>query len=619
MKKEFTKEKFLNCANELKSYNGKKMAKYRRNYRRYSYTPYVTLESMKSPGEIGFFQGNAEIAEEEDTTLTPEINVTKSTIDTLTSKIAQSKVRPFFNCVNGSFKDILIVKQAQQYFDQLFDWQDVNKVVSEAFRDSCIFDTGVVYVDPVSVKIRRVLPWHVYFRPAEMTYGTLTRIYYEQKDYPVSLLNESILKDAGDKLEDLEYVTYGLYYDIFNHVSVIYIPEADFVRIETFEADRLPFVFLHFNSPIFGDSSESIVDMLNSIQLEIDALMAKIKDASQINAANTFFLPEGSSIKASQLNNRVGNVVTYRPSPNMTTTPVTVATPAFISSQYMETVKELKQTAYEMVGISQLSAMSSKPTGLDSGIALQSMENIESDRFETQLNQVIRAYVNLSKVCIAVFPQDEDILPESKNRRSIKWRDIVEESKNMSIQYSGADALSKDPSEKIKQLQMLSQAGVIPQSRISQFIEIPDLQAGYSLSNNAINAVMTVIELCINKDVFTIPEFIPFQMLKEEIMNTQLSLMAANFEKNKDDIEKLNKLYATAEDMEQKWQEDTQQLQQATQQLNEQNQSGFVGQQNVLTQEANMQQATPAAPESNLDMNANGAQPGDWNAGAQSA
>lgn len=608
---ELTENKLATSIAELKSYGDKKLAKYRRNYRRYSYTPYATLEDIKNPSEIGFFQGNAETGGEEDTTPTPEINVIKSTIDTLTSKIAQSKVRPFFNCVNGSFKDILIVKQAQQFFDQYFDWQNVNKSVSLAFRDSCIFDTGVIFVDSDTNRIRKALPWQVFVRPAEMTYGKITKAYYEQRNYPVTLLPSFILEEVWDKLQNVEFVNYGVYFDVFRHKKAYVINDIRYTKIMDYEAPCVPFVFLHYNSPIHGDSSESVVDMLNSIQLEIDSLMAKINDASQLTPANTMFLPEGSTIKAQQLNNRVGNIVQYKPTPNMTSSPVTVATPSFIDPQYMDTVERLKQTAYEMVGISQLSAMSSKPTGLDSGIALQSMENIESDRFETQLNQVVRSYVDLAKVCISVFPADEDILPENKLRRSVQWRDIVEESKNMSIQFSGADALSKDPSEKLKQLQMLAQAGVVPASRIAQFMEIPDLQSGYSLSNNAINAVMTIIERVINDNDDTLPEYIPFGMLKEEIINTQLSLTAANYELNKEDIDKLDRFYEKVEEKEEKWQEDINTLQQGAV-----TEDGLPVQQNVLTQEANMTQVqTPEVVNSNLDVMADGAQPGDWNAG----
>lgn len=599
---------------ELRAYGDNRLGKYRRNYRRYNYTPFADMENIKNPTVLGYYQGNYEVASEEDTTTTPNINVIKSTIDTLTSKIAQSKVRPFFNCVNGTFKDILTVKQAQMFFDQFFDFQNVNKTVSEAFRDCCIFENGVVHIDDDEKEIRKALPWQVFTRPSEHTYNKLTRVYYEQKDYPVTLLSEKLLDKLTDKIRNSDYVTFGKYYDTFNHVKAYYFKDYDILIKEPFESSKIPFVFLWYNSPIQGNTSESIVDMLNSIQLEIDTLMARINDASQLTPANTYFVPEGSNIKVQQLSNRTAQVIHYRPTPSMTGSPVTVSTPSFISQQYMQTVEQLKQTAYEMVGISQLSAMSQKPTGLNSGIALQSMENIESDRFETQLNQVIRAYVDIAKTCIEVFPQDENILPSENFRRSIKWRDIVKEAKKMSIQFSGADALSKDPSEKLNQLQMLAQAGVIPQSRIAQFIEIPDLQSGYSLTNNAIEAVMTCIEKCIENDDFVIPDFIPFGMLKEEIINTQLSLMSADSNANADDIEKLNQLYATVEQKEQQWQSDAQAEQNAQIAAQQQAQSGagLVGGENVLTQEAGMQQVPMANP-SNLDMSADGAQAGSWN------
>ena len=123
----------------------------------------------------------------------------------------------------------------------------------------------------------------------------------------------------------------------------------------------------------------------------------------------------------------------------------------------------------------------------------------------------------------------------------------------MSIQYSGADSLSKDPSTKLQQLQSLATAGVIPSARISQLMQIPDLEMGYSLSNNAIDAVMEVIKECIEDDNFDVPEYVPFELLKEEIINTQLSLKAAGREKNAKDINKLSKLYEVVEDMAAEW------------------------------------------------------------------
>ena len=606
----------LNAVSSLKNFCSNRLNKYYRNYRRYNYTPNASLRNISNPSVVGFYEQPKEI--EEDTTTTPQINVIKSCIDTLTSKIAQSKVRPFFNTQNGTFKDIQTVKQAQAFFDLYYDLQNVNKKVSEAFRDSCIFDTGVIYIDEVTKKIDRVHPWQVYVRPAEVDYNKITRVYYEREDYPTTLLDDELLKKVNNN--SIDYVNYGVYYDTFNEIKAE-IVSGQVVRITAYKAKKIPFIFMHYCAPIIGNTSQSIVDMLNSIQLEIDNLMMKIKDASQLNPALTFCVPKGSSVKTSQLNNRVGQILEYTATPNMTGSPVTVATPAFIDSQYMQLIEELKQSAYELVGISQLSAMSTKPTGLDSGVALSTMENIESDRFETQLNQVIRAYVEIAKTCIEVFPENDTILPEDNQRLSIKWKDIVEESNKMVVQFSAADSLSKDPSTKLQQLQMLAQTGIIPTTRIAQFMELPDIQSGYSLSNNAINAVLTCINDCIEKDIFDVPDYIPFLMLKEEIINTQLSLKAAASPENdnRKDIEKLTKLYERVEAKEQDWEADTVLEAKETNMEGGQTPEGLPpATQNILTQEANMTQNAPVGDMSggadmDIDTPDGGAALGQWN------
>ena len=610
-----TDKDITSAVSSLKAFCSNRRSKYYRNYRRYNYTPFADIENIRDPSVVGYYEQPAEV--EEDTTQTPQINIIKSCIDTLTSKIAQSKVRPFFNTQNGTFKDIQTVKQAQAFFDLYYDLQNVNKKVSECFRDSAIFEKGCIYIDEVTKEIIRALPWQVFVRPAEVTYGKITRVYYERKDYPTTLLDESKVKKA--KVENNDYCNYGIYYDTFNHIKAELIDDR-VVNVETYTPSKVPFIFLHYCSPIIGDTSQSVVDMLNSIQLEIDNLMMKIKDASQLNPALTFCVPKGSSVKTSQLNNRVGQILEYNATPNMTGSPVTVATPAFIDGQYMQLVEELKQSAYELVGISQLSAMSTKPTGLNSGVALSTMENIESDRFETQLNQVIRAYVDIAKTCIEVFPEEDTILPEDNQRLSIKWKDIVEESNKMVVQFSAADSLSKDPSTKLQQLQMLAQTGIIPQTRIAQFMELPDIQSGYSLSNNAINAVLTCINDCVEKDIFEVPDYIPFLMLKEEIINTQLSLKAAASPENdnKADIDKLTKLYERVESKEADWQAD-QALQMQEQALQGgMTEAGLPTGVNVLTQEAQMEQAPMGDMTAGADMDVNtpdgNAAAGQWNA-----
>ena len=82
-------------------------------------------------------------------------------------------------------------------------------------------------------------------------------------------------------------------------------------------------------------------------------------------------------------------------------------------------------------------------------------------------------------------------------------------------------------------------------------MELPDLQKGYSISNNVHNAVMTVIERCIEENDYDIPVFIPTEVLKSEIRSYCLSLSAVNNPDNDSDIKKLMKLYDEVVKMEQ--------------------------------------------------------------------
>ena len=578
-----TEQEIRDRVAELKSLNESRLSKYYRNYNYYNNTPAGTLKNIKNPAIVGFYNMNESI--ESDTSDDPSYNVIKSCIDTLTSKIAQSKVRPFFNCINGTFKDVNVCKNAQQFFDQYFDIEEVNKKVSMAFRDACVFDHGVIYVDSETKSITKALPWQVFVRPAEQTYNNITRVYYCQNEYPVSMLPERYRKQVQKKNSQIQYVTYGIYYDTVDKVKAVYITELEHMDIMEYDGNRVPFIFLWYNNPIHGGSAVSVVDMLYGIQKEINILMSKIKDASQLSPANTIFLPDDATIKADMFNNRIGNIVTYKATSDMSGSPVAISTPAFIDSQYQALVTELKQTAYEMVGISQLSAQSKKPTGLNSGVALQTMEDVESERFEEQLNQVLRCYVEIAKTCLRVFPKGETILPDTPNRVDIKWSDIVAEEKKMQIQFSAADALSKDPSIKLQQLQQLAQMGVIPQERIAQFLELPDIEGGYSIGNNSINAVLAIIRDCVENDNLEVPTYIPLALLKTQIVNTQLSLRASNYEKNKEDIAKLDQLYNVVIQMEQ--------------QIAQQQQQQMIMQQQMMQAQAQANQAQIAADQQN--------------------
>ena len=531
-----TKEKLIKNILEIESYQKAWRQKCRRNLILYEFTPNMDLTSQNDSTTVGFYNaGNAE-----NTSMIQE-NVIRSCIDTLGSKIASQKVTPFFNTVNGTFREIQVVKAAQQFFDILYDELNVNKTVVQAFVDSCITDRGIIYVNKDNKNIERIQPWQFFFDPREYAYGQLTHCAFKKTDYPASLLTEKT---------DLQTVTLHEYWNIKEHIHATYIEELNKVSFDKWDANILPFAILRWSNPVKASSSTCVVDLLFGIQKQINYLLSQIKDASKSSFGIKYIVPTDSDVKINRLNNSNGEVIEYTPqmTPNGVM-PVQPITPAFMDGQWFTALQQFKQDAYEMVGISQLSAMSQKPSGLNTGVGLQTMEDIESDRFETQLNSVIRVYVDIAKICMEVFDPLEEVLPSSIYRGHITWKDITEARNLMSIQFSSLDKISKDPVVKQQIISQWVNSGYISRAHAMQLMEVPDDTRGYSLMNNSLNAVMSVIDDCVEKDIYDVPIYIDTALLKEEITSTLLSLKAAQNPENEVDIEKLQRLMYNVEAM----------------------------------------------------------------------
>ena len=531
-----TKEKLIKNILEIESHQKAWRQKCRRNLILYEFTPNMDLTSQNDSTTVGFYNaGNAE-----NTSMIQE-NVIRSCIDTLGSKIASQKVTPFFNTVNGTFREIQVVKAAQQFFDILYDELNVNKTVVQAFVDSCITDRGIIYVNKDNKNIERIQPWQFFFDPREYAYGQLTHCAFKKTDYPASLLTEKT---------DLQTVTLHEYWSIKEHIHATYIEELNKVSFDKWDANILPFAILRWSNPVKASSSTCVVDLLFGIQKQINYLLSQIKDASKSSFGIKYIVPTDSDVKINRLNNSNGEVIEYTPqmTPNGVM-PVQPVTPAFMDGQWFSALQQFKQDAYEMVGISQLSAMSQKPSGLNTGVGLQTMEDIESDRFETQLNSVIRVYVDIAKICMEVFDPLEEVLPSSIYRGHITWKDITEARNLMSIQFSSLDKISKDPVVKQQIISQWVNSGYISRAHAMQLMEVPDDTRGYSLMNNSLNAVMSVIDDCIEKDIYDVPIYIDTALLKEEITSTLLSLKAAQNPENEVDIQKLQRLMYNVEAM----------------------------------------------------------------------
>ena len=469
----------------------------------------------------------------------PSTNVIKSVIDSLVSKLSNNKVRPFFAPVDGTFKTKKVIRQAQQFFDIYYDKINLNNIISETFKDACIFDIGYIIINPFTFEVERVPSYCI----EELNVNGINKVALIKWIHQPSLILDKYGVSTSRQYINVEML-------IKENEAILYVDEK---KVKTIPTNGYPIVNVYYNEPINNGKTVSIVDELEGIQTQIDLINAKIAATSQLTPANLVFIDEQSGLKSSDVNNKDCQIYPVGIQPGNTANPVNVVTPVPFDPYWSSMLDFYINKAYDMIGISQLSAQSRKPSGLDSGVALQTMEDIESDRFEVQVNHFINAYINVTRKLIEIIPEDFEILPADKYQSTMTWATLKEQNNLYKVQYSAATSLSKDPAERAKQIIQMSQIGLITPSKAAELMDMPDLTDAYSDAECMEMAVAAVINNAVEYDLYDIPAYVSLASLAREISLEQNQLFIS-ISAGKDNSEvaeslkRLNKLDAIVAD-----------------------------------------------------------------------
>lgn len=440
----------------------------------------------------------------------PSTNVIKSVIDSLVSKLSNNKVRPFFAPVDGTFKTKKVIRQAQQFFDTYYDKINLNNIISETFKDACIFDIGYILVNPFTYEVERVPSYCI----EELNVNGENKVALIKWIHQPSLALNKYNIAASRQYVNIEML-------IKDDEAILYVDEK---KVKTIPTNGYPIVNVYYNEPINNGKTVSIVDELEGIQTQIDLINSRIAATSQLTPANLVFIDEQSGLKSSDVNNKDCQIYPVGIQPGNTANPVNVVTPVPFDPSWSAMLDFYINKAYDMIGISQLSAQSRKPSGLDSGVALQTMEDIESDRFEVQVNHFINAYIDVTRKLIEIIPEDVEILPADKYQSTMTWATLKEQDNLYKVQYSAATSLSKDPAERAKQIIQMSQIGLITPSKAAELMDMPDLTDAYTDAEAMEMAVAAVVNNAVEYDLYDVPEYVSLTSLAREITLEQNQL-----------------------------------------------------------------------------------------------
>jgi hypothetical protein len=452
-------------------------------------------------------------------------NVVASSVDTLTNKIGKQKPRPYFLTKEGDQKAQDKAKKLTQYIDGVFRDANTYEQGALVFKDAAIFCKGMLYIymTPKGVVTRRININNVYVDEVDGSTNNPTQIHFKD------LVDRSALKDMyPDKVgiidECPKFTANGSYENVSDCIVVIYsfklksgekAKDGCFtVSIDTgtlvkkkWDQDYIPVVFYDWKRPLEGFYGQSAAEELVGTQLEINKLLNRIQQAIHLIAVPRIFLNTVSKIPDVYFSNKLGGIIPYSGG-----VPPTFQTAQSMNPEVYRFLESLWNRGFEQVGLSQLSATSQKPAGLDSGVALRTHHDIETERFAEHVQRYESFFLDVSKIVIyeteKAYKNGQNIPVKAGKKflETLKWSDVRLDSEKYILDNYPTSIIPSTPEGALATVSNLIQAGLLDKETGKRLLDFPDLQAELTLDFASDELIKQSLELIIDKKQYIEPD-----------------------------------------------------------------------------------------------------------------
>jgi hypothetical protein len=471
-------------------------------------------------------------------------NCVQASADTLVAKMVKNKPKPWYVTNGGDWKMQRRAKKMNKFVDGVFYENKAHQMGLRALLDSCIWGDGVVKVmegDKKRVKWERILSHELWTDDMDSIYGDPRSLHHSTNIDRQVLLEKAKAwlkgQDATEREKVLEKVEKadraqpdGQQDILADRVAITESwhlpsgPDAEdgkhcitikgcTIWEEEWEHDCYPFAKLPWAPRSMGYWSQSLAEQLQNIQLEINLILQTIKQSFWKGGTFRVFLPSGSRLVKENLTNQIASVVTYSGDK-----PPVIVTPQLVQPEIFEHLNLLWNKAFEQAGISQMQATSQKPAGLNSGEAIRSYNDIQTDRFTTVGQRYEQFFLDLANLSVMVV---KDIAGNGSYKvkakvgnklEEIDWKDIQLDEDDYVIMCFPISSLPQDPSGRQQTITEWVQAGWINARPGKRLMDFPDLEMAENLANAAEDFLTAMLEkMCEEDDFNYIPE--PFDDL----------------------------------------------------------------------------------------------------------
>lgn len=264
---------------------------------------------------------------------------------------------------------------------------------------------------------------------------------------------------------------------------------------EVWTKPKFPFVFFNYSDPYLGFWGQGLATQLFGTQLSLNRILYTITRAIMLVGVPRVFIDQSSKVAKAHNNNEIGVLITYSG-----TKPSYEVAPCNAPELYAERDK-LIEYGFRQCGVSNMQATGQKPTGLNSGEAIRSYDDINSDRVATLQKAYEKAYIDLAylitDVAMDIAKRDGKYQTVYPNKDGTKEIDLPKMSLLQDpfvIKCFSESSLPRTPAGRIATVTEQIQAGMLTIKEGRRLLRFPDLEENERLDNASEERIFQMLD-----------------------------------------------------------------------------------------------------------------------------
>ena len=440
----------------------------------------------------------------------PTHNYVGALVDATQSRLAKSPPKPSYLTDDGSYPMQRAARERERFISGILYQSEFYDRYAHCVADMLVLGDLVWSVVTEAhddgkkkegrVKVERVYPWELLVDPIDSYYSdprcmyrrrTMDRWQFAElfpdaaediKRAPAAKPEQdmAMVDGVSDRILVVEawHLPSGPSAKDGRHVVAI---EGKLIDEEGWTHERHPFVKASWIRPRVGYWGQSLVERVESLQMEHNEMTIKVQQALWHHATPKVIADRGANINWSVVDNDSrGCVIEKDPG-----TELQWVAPSVVSPEVFSERSSIRNAMFEVTGVSELTATGAKPAGLSSGKAFLVYNDIESEIFLPKQKGIDSAIIGLAKriedaaARLSEAGYEIETVSEAKKGRGvfmkrIKWEDVANSANDFWIKIHPASLLADTPHGRAEQVEMYLQSGLFTPEEMQELMDFPD-------------------------------------------------------------------------------------------------------------------------------------------------